>query len=388
MKNGKKLKIGMILIAFIHLMGTGSFWAFISAFALNVKGLSSSLVGVMIAVYSVAMMFGCLFWTMICDRLKTNRKIYILGMFLSLGLTLAVYFAPNARSLILFYGLHGFVNGPMQNVMEAWILKLSGDDTGKYGRIRSFGALSYGLFAFIVGMWIRKSGYGPMLYMTMTALILGILVAFFLPDPEYRRSEKGASFRLSEVGEILKNPAMLVMIFIALFLGLANAPAGNMKILMVEALGGDTGTQGLDSVIGSFLQFVMFFMTPLIMKNKAKHVLFACTLLVTAGSGIMTGAQSIPVFLAGSLLLYINYAALQTSMMRVVCENVDPAYQNTGIGITSVVYNSVSSIIGMLVSGRIADLCGIRTVLLLMTLMAFIALVIAAVQLKMKQTKK
>ncbi len=71
-----------------------TFGSYITSFGLY-RGYPQSLVSIMVAIYMICAFAGQFFWGSMCDRLRTNKKVFILGIILGSLIQLAMYFFDN-----------------------------------------------------------------------------------------------------------------------------------------------------------------------------------------------------------------------------------------------------------------------------------------------------
>ena len=156
MKNEGFLKYGLMDGLFYAWCAV--FTGFITSYFLAC-GLTASALSRMLAVYMITCFAGALFWGRICDRLKTNRKVFI-GSFLAVVLIAAVitWLAPvNISLAIMLYPVMGFMLSSLGSNLDAWMLRSFHKDGSLYGKARAIGSLGYSLSALAAGLVINTS---------------------------------------------------------------------------------------------------------------------------------------------------------------------------------------------------------------------------------------
>ncbi len=179
-----------------------SFTGFITSYFLKC-GLSASALSSLLAVYMITCFAGALFWGTICDKLKTNRKVFLASFstVIIIAGTITVITPVDVHLAIILYPLMGFMLSSLGCNLDAWMLRSFNKDGSMYGKARAMGSLGYSLTALLAGMLINNYGYGIIQILQITAGILTLLMAFFLKelpfeDIDRKKTEKGNTRRL------------------------------------------------------------------------------------------------------------------------------------------------------------------------------------------------
>ncbi|MEW6260092.1 MAG: MFS transporter [Thermodesulfobacteriota bacterium] len=166
-------------------------------------------IGILSGIRSGLMMVAPLTWSLIADRLKARRRIYIL---LNLGATLiwTGYFLTTQFPWLLVIGLlHGFLFTPIIAFLEAFSLDTLGRDKNQYGRNRLWGSVAFILVVVGCGRLFDRIGVASILVLVLAGCGLQFAFSFFIPRdtvpkpssnlglPEGLRSREAIVFLLS-----------------------------------------------------------------------------------------------------------------------------------------------------------------------------------------------
>lgn len=347
-----------------------SFGAYIASFNLS-RGYSQSLVSIMIAVYMVSGFVGQFFWGSVCDRLQTNKKVFV-GSVLTAGvLQLAMYVIDHQLAFGLLYGLFGFMIGPLGSILDTWMLRSLDSDIRVYGVSRSCGSAGYAIVILICGNLINRLGYFVMPLISTGFLAATVLMTFTLKDAGVRQ-KSGSSVSLRDVMSIMKNPAYLTIVAIVFFIGLSNAPVGNLKIMILEAVGGNVSTQGLDAFLGCMVQFLFFLLAGIFIVIPAKIRLFIAALSMTLAMLLNYIAAGVSLIIVASLFMNVSYSFMIASSRELVMRCVEPKYLTTANGVVDAFYSFLSGTIALLYAGAVAQSFGIHTMILISLILSLI----------------
>ena len=160
-----------------------SFTGFITSYFLAC-GLSASKLSTMLAVYMITCFAGALFWGGVCDKLKTNRKVFIASfaaVILIAGI-ITVITPLNVNLAIALYPVMGFLLSSLGSNLDAWMLRNFHKDGTLYGKARAIGSLGYSLTALAAGMIINTFGYSMIQPLQIITGVLTLIMAFFLKE--------------------------------------------------------------------------------------------------------------------------------------------------------------------------------------------------------------
>lgn len=231
-----------------------SFTGFITSYFLAC-GLSASKLSTMLAVYMIICFAGALFWGGVCDKLKTNRKVFIASftaVILIAGI-ITVITPHNVNLAIVLYPVMGFMLSSLGSNLDAWMLRSFHKDGTLYGKARAIGSLGYSVTALAAGMIINTFGYSMIQPLQIVTGVLTLLMAFFLKELPFEETAQKKTAKGSPK-LLLRSPLYVILIVLLFLGGLAVSPVNNMKTVFIQNVGGDVSMLGLDSFIGVTLQ--------------------------------------------------------------------------------------------------------------------------------------
>lgn len=156
-------------------------------------GHDQSLAAKLIAVTSLMMITGKLFFGAMGDRID-HRKLYWI---MTASLIIALFFyqgSPGKTDLILAAGIQGFATGGVMPMMG--IMYSARFGTLSFGRVLGYVnlVLMFGSFGSIFSGWIFDStqSYDMAFWIFMALILPGMIVMFFLPPPDAERNRSAA----------------------------------------------------------------------------------------------------------------------------------------------------------------------------------------------------
>jgi Major Facilitator Superfamily. len=329
------------------------------------------------ASFLLAAFVGSFFWGMVCDRFHTNRKVSI-ACFLTAGVLMyLIYFSYDSIPMLaVLYPLIGFVSLPHATNIDSWLLLTCKNNLSVYGRIRCLPSLMFAVTSILLGRLIADFGYHLMLVFGTVFLLTGILAAVLLPegrDAVPNREEGG--FRLCSLNKVFASGNYRYLIVILLLAGLAVAPMNNLKMPVLESVGGNVSDLGIDAFICAVVQVPFIALADRIERYSLRLRYVLITGLPFLMLVLAFCAVSPVMIFAGSFLYNIGVGILLPTMRSVTEKNVFPAFRNLGHNTADAVYNSVAGIISLLYSGLVMDIFGVRSMLMICILIILIPVV-------------
>ncbi|MDO4415097.1 MAG: MFS transporter [Erysipelotrichaceae bacterium] len=366
------------------------YWAFIAAFAgyastyLLACGLSSTALSIMLACYMGFSFAGAFFWGGMCDRMKTNRKVFIFEFAATLLIALAIFFtaSQNVWLAAFMYPLFGFLFAPLGSNLDSWMLRSFQRDAAIYGRARSLGSVGYAVMMLLMGQLINHFGF------TVMPVVFGIaaaaVLALSLVTKELPYETRAAAKKESPKALLSVRPYMFLVV-ILFTTGLAVSPINNLKTVIISSVGGDVSILGLDSFIGVMVQAVFIFISGNLRRISADLRLLlmcVCVLITMILTFTATGPEMI---IIGTVFNNISYGLMLPTMREITEKSVTGALRNTAHSLSDAMYGSFAGIIALLYSGVLMDRLGARSVAVLGAVIMLIPVGLSALRMLRSQ---
>lgn len=354
----------------------GSFGSYFVAWVLN-RGCSQSFVSIMLTIYLFSGLAGQFTLSSLCDKLQTNKKIFLLGVAVAGVAQLEMYFTQSRLLLAVCYAFYGFFLGPMGSVLDAWMIRSFNGDMNAYSPARGVGSIGYAVVILIMGYLIGYFGYVVMPICSTAIVVVTLLLAVTTQEAPFPVDKKNVQkISVGEILSILKIPAFVVVLVVLVLTSMTSAPINSFKIVLLESAGGDVTTQGLDSFIGCTVQFLVFEFALLFARIPARIRFYISIALVTVSLAVDYYAANYWVVIAATVITNISYGLIMPSVREIAIEVVDPKYHTTAIGMVDACYTFLGGAIAQLYVGRIVEVLGIRTMIMICLLLSLVPLTV------------
>lgn len=375
MKKTFTKKQSIFLFAFIEFAFYSMYACFIAyvvAFALD-RGYSESVASYAVMTYMLAAFIGQFLLGSLCDRRQMNKYVFLCGMAISAVLQAAIFFFNSLPLFFILYTVVGFVTQPLGSILDTWMLKTIDYDMINFGRARSMGTVGYAFVMLAFGQLIKLYGYRAAMIGTVICTIFTLLPALIVPNvkqmPEERVSggikASGKEEKTGGIRDLLRSREYRSLLVVLFLLGLAVAPFNNLKIMILQAVGGDVGDQGVDSFIGCVAQFLTFCFPQFVSMFSEYGKLVVSASLACIGSVIFFIAKVPLVVFAGTFLILGLYGITNSSTRFIVGKYLEPRLHTKAIGVGDACYNTISAVFAMLYAGNLSEHFGVRSVILI-----------------------
>lgn len=379
----EKLLIRFSILDGLYWAWNASFCGFITTYMLNC-GMDSTALSLVLAAFMLLSFIGAFFWGGQCDKLRTNRKVFLVAFAVSAILAFVTYFlAGNVLvAAALLYPVAGFLISPLGANIDGWMLREFHLDAALYGRARAIGSSGYAVAMLVVGQVVNRLGFGALPVCFGILSILVFILAFTAKESPY--GERARTLKPANPAGLLKIGPFLFLLAILFFTGLAISPVNNLKNVLLESVGGDVGTIGIDAFLGVMLQAFFIFLSGK-MTRIDKHLrlfLVAFTVFLTMVCVIVAAD---PLFIiVGTLFTNASYGIMLPTMREITEDTVPDELKNTARSLTDAVFGNFAGILALLYSGWMMDSFGAKSVAWL----GLCVMVIPVVMSLMKMRKK
>ena len=244
-------------------------------------GMTTHEIGVLAALPTIAVLFAGPFWASIADALHLHKHLLPLltvgTMLPAAGLMLVNGYWLMAGLVLIFASLLA----PIVPLADNAVLAMLDTESDQYGRLRIWGAVGFGLAAWVSGaliesrgMWIAFAGY-------LILIALTSWIATRLPAP----LSIGTASYAAGVRELARNARWLAFLLSIFMMGTCYSILNNYFILYLTNLGAGEGLYGLSVAAAGVSELPVFLLSPLLLRRLKPRGL----LLVAMGAFVIRG---------------------------------------------------------------------------------------------------
>ena len=336
---------------------------------LEVRGLSTSEIGVIIGTGGIVTLIAQPLWGLISDKTKTVRKVLLLLVFLT---AIGGFFLFNSESyvlLIIFAMLVYFTLMPIDPLTESLNFTVSETVGISYGSIRTYGALGYAVLSLIVGYAMDYFGMSSVSIMFVVLGLISFGILWLMPDVQ--ASSKPVTW--AGLKQVLNNKEMLL--FLALVF-ISSVPARMNDTFLgihIRTLGGDTSLIGIAFFLSAISEIVVFALSFWwLRKGKELEVITIATFFYFARFFASAFVASPVTLTLLQILQMLTFPIFYTAAIQYLYRIMPREWRATGQTVLALLFFGLSSIIASYAGGFIYKAVGGQNLYLIISVMSFV----------------
>jgi MFS transporter, PPP family, 3-phenylpropionic acid transporter len=241
------------LFYFTYFAAMGTFFPYLNLYYQQ-AGMSTQQIGVLAAIPPLTVLIATPAWGAVADALGLHRVLLPLTLFLTALPALALTRADAFIWLALAALAYALFNAPVIPLADNASLELLGDQRDDYGRLRVWGAVSYGITAVAAGLLADRLGIAAAFVAFAALMVVTGLVSMRLPAPPRltRGSYRGAMRQLAA------NPRWLAFLAAVFLAGMCISVFHNYLVVYMNQLGGSAALYGLAIAVASLSELPIF----------------------------------------------------------------------------------------------------------------------------------
>jgi MFS transporter, PPP family, 3-phenylpropionic acid transporter len=317
-------------------------------------GLSGTQIGFLAALNPLITIIAAPLWAALADATQRYKQLLLLMM---AGCLLFIFFLSQATQfiwLIVIIAGFAFFAGSVMPLVDSSVLASLGEERQRYGKLRLWGTVGFGLVSPFVGYITGRAGlewafYFYLLFFAVTT----VLVSFFPVSQVSLRRPFGVG--LLEFG----NKTWLMFLLILFLGGVGLAVAGNFFLLHMKNLGASQLHVGLSLTFATFgeLPFMMFGYK-LLKRWPARNLLLLALFFLALRLWGYSLAHVPWHFLVIQLLHGPTFALIWIAGVSYADSLSPPHLKATGQSLFSVALSGLGGTLGGLTGGLLYDALG------------------------------
>ena len=316
------------------------------------RGLTGGQIGVLAAISPIISFFGAPLWTGAADATHRHKLVMVLC---TLGVVTVTILFPGVASfggLLLMVCLYAFFGSPTGSLVDSAVLPQLGDHKERYGRIRAWGTIGYGVIAPFASTLIGRLGLQWAFWGYAILMLCGLLVIFRVPfHQSHSTGSFGGGMRL-----LFANRAWMLFLAMVFIAGIGMATINNYLFLYLQDLGASKTLMGIALTISTISEIpAMFFSDRLLRRLGARGMLVVAMTTIGLRLIVYSLATQTWVVLLVQLCHGLTFAAIYTAGVHFADKVAPPGMKATSQGMFTGTLMGFGSAVGGLVGGLLLD---------------------------------
>jgi MFS family permease len=339
---------------FVYFLGFAALGPF-EALYFQGRGLTGDQIGLLMGFIPLVMLLAAPFWTGLADATRRHKAV-LLGTLLAAAILSAA--TPAIRPtgwLFPVIGLFAFFVAPSMPLADSATLSMLAGDSVKYGRIRIWGSIAWGLAAPLMGALLQRWGLAWAFWIYAAALFLLLIPGSQLV---FRKAHAGAPF-LQGARRLLADQRWLFFLLLVTVGGIGFSASNNYLSVLMESLGGSKTLTGVALTVSVLSELPLMFFSYLLLKRMKSRRLFILAVAVSAGRCLLYAVISAPAGIVAIQVIHgLASPALMVAGVNYAAENAPAGLEATAQGVFSGVLMGVGGTLGNLFGGMLIERFG------------------------------
>jgi MFS family permease len=311
-------------------------------------GLTGAQMGLLAGIPPIMTMIGASVWGGLSDATQRYKLVFMLVIGGAMVSVVMLPFTSSFLALSLVIALHAFCFMSLLPLIDNSALAILGSRSEKYGQIRLWGSIGWGVGAPLIGPVVGQFGLNWTFYGHAILMLVGLLIALRLPVAQ-QSSGSGFGKGLSRLLRDQRWYLFLLIIFVA---GFGDAIIRNFSFLYLKDVGASSTLMGLSLTIGTVSELVVLFLSAVLLRRLGPQKLMIISVTTQALRLLGWSLINDP-YLALSLQLLngLAFGALWMAGVAYAREIAPEGMGATAQGLLSGVYFGFSSAVGAMLGG-------------------------------------
>ncbi|GEM_PF-6771944 len=339
-------------------------------------GYDTGMIGILSSVATLISFVAQPLWGMLFDSRGCVKQVFVANALITCASLFALCtYGTNIFVAFTAMTVFGLTMYTIQPIIDAWITKLRAENHKvDFGFARSFSSLTYAIASLGIGYAITRFDY--VVLPGIATIFALVMIAFAITVPRTRaqsKTEKHPSM-FSGLPILLRNRKYMAILISSVVLFFACDGVFTFLALFLEELGGNEFHLGLMNFIDAMLQVPVLLLYKKIEKRfSAPKILIFSMLAYTVKLVLMPLMPTLWSLIGLQFIGLLTYGLFLPSAISCIASGTTGEYAFTAQTLFTAMCFGASAALGALFGGFLADLIGLKYMMLIMSIGSVIA---------------
>ncbi|MBP9503597.1 MAG: MFS transporter [Candidatus Promineofilum sp.] len=320
------------------------------------RGMNGTEIGILSGMVPLVTWISTPVWSGIADAHRRHHAVLLLGIAGLWAVGVAFYFANAFSALLAVVILYAIFNAPIIPLIDHMTISLPGDDKARYGRVRLWGSVGWGLAAALLGPVLQRSGLGWAFYSFLVLMAVNFVVSFRLPMNITVGDRQDFSHELKR---LLRRGRFLLLLLVSLVYGITLGILNSYQFLYLEELGASRTVMALSLTMMTVSEIPIWLLGGFLLRRFGASRMIAMALAVGTVRNLAMGAIVAPwLVLPISLLQGPSFAVLWSAGVADADAVAPPGLGATAQGLFAGMVLGLGSALGGFLGGPASEFIG------------------------------
>ncbi|GIU53546.1 MULTISPECIES: MFS transporter [Shewanella] len=345
------------------------------------RGFNAQEIGFLMAILMGTRIIAPNVWAMVADRTGMRSELVKFGSAAAAITYISFFFDGSLTYLALSLMVYTFFWNAILAQLEVITLESLGDESHRYGAIRSWGSVGYICLVIFAGFAISEYGAEIVPSIGMVLFVGMFLCALALPNNRASLGDAASRPPLK-----LTSPIIWFLIS-AILLQMSVGPFYGFFVLYLKQAGYSEGVAGLFVAFGVVVEILMFMLAPRLLGRFGVKILLIVSIAFTVLRWVLLayGVDNLLLLSISQALHAFTFGLTHAASIQFIHRNFDIAHRSKGQALYASLSFGLGGAIGIWISGMIwGDGSGSGQTWLFASFCALLSLIAAAA---IKETK-
>lgn len=312
------------------------------------RGMAGRKIGILTSIPPIVTLFAASIWSGLADITQSHRRLMILAIIGAICSATGIYFSNGFITIAAMVAVFALFNSPIIPFVDNTAMKLLAGEEQRYGKLRLWGAIGWGISAPLIGLLVSRHNMGWPFYGFVIYLFLGLLTIIRLP---IERSVKNRGFRVGFI-RMMGNPNWILFLIVIFISGTGSSMIHNYLFLYMNHLNTGPILMGLSLTVATVSEVVVFaFSDRLIIRWGIRNVLMLAVITLAVRLLAYSVASSGWLVLIIQISHGLTFSLLWVAGVAFANRNALPGLETTAQGIFSGVFMGLAAAVGAFAGG-------------------------------------
>ena len=319
------------------------------------QGMTGEQIGFLASMPPLMTLIGASLWGGLADATGMQKRLVTFALAGSALAAVGILFAPDFAWLLGAVVLFSFFFAPLFPLSDNSILELLRSEPHRYGRIRLWGSIGWGIAAPLIGFVVQQRGLAWGFYAFIVGMLASALVSLRLPAVTARR---GIPFRKG-LARFLRDKRWSVFLAVIFTGGIGLGVIDNYLFLYLNSMHASNIIMGLSLTFAVISEVVVFYLVDrILLRFGVRRVLMTALGLYALRFYFMSLVMVPWVTLPLQLMHGPTYALMWASGVAYAKQYAPEGMRATAQGLLASAYSGLGAVGGALVGGFLYEHLG------------------------------
>lgn len=319
-------------------------------------GLNGRQIGVLSALPPLVTLFAASIWGALADTTRQHQRLLVLAVGMIIVMMFILSQTTQFLGLVIVVLVYAFFWAPIIPLVDNTTLELLGEQRDRYGRVRLWGAIGWGLSGPIAGLIIEDQGLRWAFYIFMALMAVCWFITMRLPVQGIR-----VPARLGDgMQQLLRNREWALFLLVMYLAGFGSSVVHVFLFLYLEQLSATNFMMGLALTSATLSELVVFFYADRMLRSWGTRRTLIIAVLALAFRLVLYSFITLPwLALVVQLLHGLTFAAMWAAAVAYAHQIAPPGLGATAQGMFNSVSSGLGAASGAFVGGLLYDAIGV-----------------------------